>query len=160
LLEEKFKIIGGKKLAFVILTGLGIGKIKYAPGTFGSLLALPLIILIGKNSLGLFLVSIILFALAIILLKYTLHTFNNPDPPEVVIDEIIGYSIIYIFIQPTFQTIVIGFFLFRIFDILKIFPIKQCEKLPNGYGIILDDVVAGVFSAIILYLFLFLSRQK
>ena len=72
-----------------------------------------------------------------------------------VIDEVAGMAITLLFIPPTWQNIVAGFILFRFFDILKPLGIKRMEKMKNGWGIMLDDILAGIYSTIVLHLLIF-----
>ena len=76
--------------------------------------------------------------------------YNKEDPGEVVIDEVVGYLVTMAFIAPTAVNIVLGFLLFRALDILKPFPCRRLEKIHGGYGIVLDDVAAGVWANLLL----------
>ncbi len=82
---------------------------------------------------------------------------DRPDPPQVVIDELCGYMVTMLFIDPTPSLLALGFFLFRFFDIAKPFPVRKLEALPKGYGIVMDDVAAGAYSNICLHAFILLS---
>ncbi len=73
---------------------------------------------------------------------------STPDPSIIVIDEIVGMWITMLLIPKTVPAIVIGFVLFRLFDIIKPYPAKQLEHIPSGWGIMLDDVVAGIYANI------------
>ncbi len=77
---------------------------------------------------------------------------NRHDPSHVVIDEVMGMAVSIAFLPWTFATIAAGFVLFRIFDITKPFPARRSEKLPGGWGIVMDDVVAGIYANIVLRL--------
>ena len=137
-----------------ILTGFYIGKIRYAPGTFGTLLAIPIYLLILQyNALLKIIFLLMLFALSLYLLQYsyTKKFFKNIDDGSIVIDEIIGFLCFMIFFDYNFYTVILGFTLFRIFDILKPYPISLIDKkMKNPLGVLLDDIVAGVFSGVIL----------
>lgn len=77
--------------------------------------------------------------------------FHRKDASAIVIDEIAGFLWTMLFITPTLGHIVLGFLLFRFFDITKLFPASLCERrLPGGYGVVMDDVVAGIYANIIL----------
>ena len=96
----------------------------------------------------------ILFTLSLYLLQYsyTKKFFKNIDDGSIVIDEIIGFLCFMIFFDYNFYTIILGFTLFRIFDILKPYPISLIDtKMKNPLGVLLDDIVAGVFSGVILF---------
>ncbi len=136
----------------LIGTAFYIGKIKVAPGTFGSLVAIPLILFFNGKWPGIAITATITFIIGLLSANHFIKLKNTPDPPEVVIDEILGFFISYIFVTPTLKNIVIGFLIFRILDIIKPFPINICDKLPQGYGVMIDDLVAGLINAFILYL--------
>ncbi len=83
------------------------------------------------------------------------ETFWGRDPGKVVIDEITGMFITFGFIPVNFKILWIGFFIFRAFDIIKPPPIRRLEKLPGGWGIMADDVLAGVYANIVLRLLIY-----
>lgn len=130
-----------------------------APGTAGTLAAVGVVYLLSLAggavfysafTLGLILVSFIAAGRCVPILK-------REDPPEVVIDEVCGFLVCMLSITPNPLNLAIGFFLFRFFDIAKPFPIRRVEKLPGGYGIVMDDVLAGVYSNLCLQAIIFLS---
>ena len=134
-----------------------IGKFKWAPGTFASFIALflgyYLLILFG---IKLFIIIIIcIFFLGIITSEIHIKIYKKKDPKEIVIDEFTGQFISLLAIPTTtnenelFIYLLLSFLLFRFFDITKIGPIKKFEKLPGGWGIMIDDVIAGIVSFII-----------
>ena len=158
-----------KKFNLLFVTLFGIGKIKFAPGTFGSLFAI--IILFDLFHLLKISPNIILFCLTIIFL-YSLIAINNyiknndnKDPSEIVVDEFIGQSIpIFLYeishgsVKETDDAIIfyiIIFILFRFFDIVKPFPINFFDKkFKNSFGIIMDDVCAGLYVVAIIILYM------
>ena len=148
-----------EKIIKLYLTGLCIGNLKYAPGTFGTMLAIPIYILIANNNINfniIFILILTLLSIFILKLSYKKLIYRNIDDKSIVIDEIIGYLSFMIFFEPTFNNIIFGFFIFRFFDIIKPFPISIIDKnIKNSLGIILDDVVAGLFSGISLYFLLY-----
>jgi len=81
------------------------------------------------------------------------------DPPEVVIDEIVGMWFTMLFVPKTFLLSAIGFILFRIFDIIKPFPAKQSQQFKGGLGIMLDDLIAGFYSLVILHIILLIFPE-
>jgi len=81
---------------------------------------------------------------------------NSKDPSYVVIDEFAGYLVAVVFLPMNWQILVAGFVLFRFFDILKPPPIRQAEKIGGGLGIMLDDFLAGIFSNLLIRVFLLL----
>ncbi len=80
---------------------------------------------------------------------------EGSDPGKVVVDELVGQGIAILLIPKTILFYLIAFILFRIFDILKPFPVKQIESLPRGWGIMSDDVMAGIYANIILHIIIF-----
>jgi len=126
-----------------------------APGTWGSLLGLPLVLLVNRLpafGAGAFLV---LFAvLAIWSSQAALRFFPEEDPSQIVIDEVAGLLLALFLVPPSGLHLLGGFFLFRLFDILKPFPITRFEKLPGGFGIVSDDLVAGLYATVCLRLIL------
>lgn len=144
-----------KKISFIIASWFGVGFMPKASGTFGSLAALPFIYFaqLYFGFFGVLVFAIAMFALGTIaskeVLKYTTH-----DPKEIVIDEVVGQSIalLYLSINPSWQTYVLGFAFFRFFDILKPWPVGYVDKkIENEYGVMLDDVLAGLYALLGLY---------
>ncbi len=141
----------------LIATGFYIGKIKFAPGTVGTLLALPLIYIFAFKWWAVLIISLILFIVGVFASNYVIDMSDEEDPEEVIIDEIAGYFIAFLFVKPDLNTCISGFIIFRIIDILKPFPVNIFEKLPRGWGVMADDVVGGILTALILY-FLYSSQ--
>lgn len=132
-----------------IATGCYSGFAKKIPGTFGTLATVPLILLTDWMSVvGKFLVFIVLFVTGIIVSEYYEKYTGKEDPKEVVIDEIAAYYLTMIFLETTFWNVLVTFFLFRFFDITKIYPANKAEDIAGGTGIMLDDIVAAVYSII------------
>jgi phosphatidylglycerophosphatase A len=144
------------KIIIFLATGFFVGKFPFAPGTFGSLLAIPICFILSKTESYFSIIFISVFILlSIFLAGKTEKIIGEKDPGIVVIDEIAGMILTLLFIPFNFITIITGFILFRIFDILKPFPIGYIDKnLKGGAGIVLDDVVAGIFANIALRLIL------
>lgn len=146
------------KLALVLAAWFGTGLLPKAPGTFGALAALPLVLAMSylkHLSAVLFLVGFVL--LAIWASGISGRILGRDDPHEVVIDEVAGFLLTLCLLPPTGLTLSMGFVLFRFFDIAKPFPIKRLEKMRGGWGIVLDDLMAGIYAHLCLrILFLFL----
>ena len=151
------------KIGLTLLTMFGIGHIKYAPGTAASfvtcLIYYPLI-LIKINFIYLLIIFLILLIYSIILIDKLSHHFKEKDPKEIVIDEFIGQSIPLIFMSEYIISsknpllFFLAFFLFRFFDILKPFPINIIDKkMKNGLGVMLDDIIAGIYTSITILIF-------
>ncbi len=137
-----------KFLSILFSTGFYTGYIPVAPGTIGSVLGLIIASLVGllhwKIQLALFIVT---FLLSIYAIRTTLNFFGKKDPPQVVIDEILGIWITVIFFKTSLKIFLLGFIFFRIFDILKPFPVGFIDRKIGGeMGIILDDIAAGLMA--------------
>jgi phosphatidylglycerophosphatase A len=130
-----------------IVTCCYVGYLPYAPGTYASALGCILIYLFPSVFGNLFFcIGLVFFSV----LCVNLFQYDGEDPSYIVIDELAGICITMAGHKITLMNTIIGFVLFRIFDIAKPFPIKQAERLKGGYGIVTDDVVAGIFASIIL----------
>lgn len=136
--------------------GFGSGLIKPAPGTWGTLSAIPLFLaisaLISTSGVYYFLVLILTFLVGIYLCGKTATDVGVHDHGAIVWDEIVGFLITMTFFEPSLVNICLGFCLFRLFDIFKPWPIKLLDKhVHGGFGIMIDDVLAGVFAWIALF---------
>jgi phosphatidylglycerophosphatase A len=138
-----------KRPACFLGLGFGSGLAPVAPGTFGTLAAIPIYLLMQNLSLITYLVlTTIAFIVGIWICQQSADWLGKEDPSAVVWDEIVGYLITMIAAPTGWLWIVIGFVLFRIFDILKPWPISLADqKLHGGFGIMLDDVIAGIMAA-------------
>ncbi|MGA1862482.1 phosphatidylglycerophosphatase A [Deferribacter thermophilus] len=136
----------------LVATGLNVGFITVAPGTFGTLATIPLIIITLKLSIfWKFLIFITLLIVGIIASEYYEHYYDKGDPSEVVIDEIAAYYLVMIFTPYNLLNLFLSFIIFRFFDILKPYPIKNLEdNLSGGVGIMLDDIVAALYTIIVM----------
>ncbi|MBO4294876.1 MAG: phosphatidylglycerophosphatase A [Alphaproteobacteria bacterium] len=153
-----------KKIALFIATFFGAGLAKKAPGTFGSLATLPLAFLMAYffGYTGLFYAALIVFIIGVIAIYYATLGEQQKDPGKIVIDETAGQLTTFLLVVPdlyhTFNLktgiiYLLGFLLFRFFDICKMGPVKWADtKLKNAFGVMLDDVFAGIFAALILML--------
>ena len=133
-----------------------VGYIKFASGTWGSIASLLILYPFIKFTIlsfeALIIVFIILFFISNLFINYFSKFTNSNDSKHIVIDELLGIFIIlifydFIFIYNDFITLILIFFLFRIFDIIKIFPANYIDtNLKNGYGVMMDDIVAGIYT--------------
>ena len=134
----------------------GIGYIPIAPGTFGSLFAI-LVWYISINFLNIYLFYVIILVVFICSFKAInvyLRNENKDDPSEVVVDEFIGQSLPLVFLlQFNVYEVLLAFSSFRLFDILKIYPVNKVENIKGANGVIMDDVVAGIYSLIIIMIY-------
>lgn len=128
--------------------GLGSGAAKYAPGTFGTLAAIPFYFLFLFLNHELYLVvTVLTFLFGIYLCDKTSKDLEVHDHPGIVWDEFVGYWITMWMAPVGWLYVLLGFFLFRLFDIVKPWPISWVDrKVHGGLGIMLDDVVAGIFA--------------
>jgi phosphatidylglycerophosphatase A len=136
-----------------IAFGFGSGAIPKAPGTFGTLMAIPFYYLMQDLSLTTYLIitlAVILFGTWVS--DVTEKDLGVPDHSGIVIDEIAGFLVTMIAAPKGWLWIILGFILFRIFDIWKPFPIRYLDqKVSGGVGIMLDDIVAAVYAWIVLW---------
>ncbi|MDY6820040.1 MAG: phosphatidylglycerophosphatase A [Deferribacterota bacterium] len=134
-----------------------LGKSKYMPGTIGSFAAIP-IFYCFSNKILLFklLFFIFIFIIAIISSDYYEKFYNIKDPKSIIIDETCGYMLVLLFIPFTYSYLISSFILFRVFDIIKLYPIKKIESIKGGFGIVLDDIAAGCYTLAVLWLWIVL----
>lgn len=154
-----------KKLAVVISTGLGAGYSPFAPGTAGAFVGA--VLLYGWFHLAAYFgydiqlngFPFVLALLVCLLLGIWSTDIVEPewgkDPSKVVIDEVLGMWVSMAFVSITIPNLLIAFFLFRLFDIWKPWPIRKLESLPGGWGVMLDDLLAGIYANICMHLYLY-----
>jgi phosphatidylglycerophosphatase A len=162
-------------VSLAIATALGLGYLPKAPGTFGSLAGVALTALIwfrfsSKPFLDLYvhdvffivsaqwlliLVALVISGVGVLVATRTANYLAKKDPQIVVIDEVSGQLISYLGIGAgmlNWKYLLLGFILFRVFDIWKPFPARQAESLPGGLGIMADDWIAGIYAALGLWI--------
>lgn len=138
----------------VLATWFKLGNIKKAPGTFGTLGAIPLGILIGLikiNNLKFLLIMGFLF-FSIYVSDKAEVIYKEKDCQNIVIDEVLGYIVAIGFLPINLFTVIGAFILFRIFDISKIYPIDKLQELKGGIGVVADDLAAGLMANSILWI--------
>jgi phosphatidylglycerophosphatase A len=136
------------RLALLLATSLNLGYSPFAPGTVGSLGGLVLLAglrWIGRTPLEVAAI-LVLLALGIWSSRVAERHFGLEDPGPVVIDEVVGMLVSLVWLPTTWQTILAGFLLFRLFDIIKPYPANRLERLHGGVGIMADDVMAGIYA--------------
>ncbi len=140
-------------------TGFFIGTVPFASGTFGSLIGLPVCFLLSRLNFLQSVICILVFILfAIGIASAAEKILKQKDPGQIVIDEIAGLMVTFAGLPFNLKTVLAGFIIFRVFDILKPFPIRNLEKrVGGGSGIVLDDVLAGVYSNLILRLVIYFT---
>ena len=152
-----------KKFNLLFITFFSVGKIKFAPGTFASFITccLFLFLLSITDIVVIFFATLIIFFYSFIAINYSVEEFKSDDPQEIVIDEVLGQMLPLLAI-PIYETLnplpaiyycIAAFLFFRLFDIWKPFPIDYVDKnIEGSLGIILDDIIAGIYSIIIITL--------
>ena len=138
----------------ILSFGFGAGLSPIAPGTMGTLIAIPIFLVLVTFSPILYLLLIaILFFIGCWASGETAKALNVHDHPGIVIDEIVGYLITMLFVPVTWYWVILGFLLFRLFDIWKPWPVSIADKkLKGGLGIMLDDVLAALYSLLSLHI--------
>ena len=137
--------------------GFGSGLAPVAPGTAGTLAAIPVYLLLQPLALEVYLPLVVaLFVVGIPICAFTAHRLQVHDHPGIVWDEVVGYLVTMAFAPAGWLWVVAGFVLFRIFDVAKPWPIMWLDRqVHGGLGIMLDDLLAGVFAAAALQLLVF-----
>jgi len=146
-----------EKIADFLASGFYVGKVPFAPGTVGTLVAIPIMFLYWEKgltaqifiTLSVFLVG---FWASTVIVGDTDNKVEKVDPDYIVIDEIAGYMVAMLGVPFNPVYLAVAFVLFRIYDIFKPPPIKWFEKLPSGLGIMADDIVAGIYVLIIMHI--------
>ena len=137
------------RVAYILGTWFGCGYVPYAPGTAGTLGAIPLYLLLRPHGMYAVLgAALVLTVVGIWAADIVAKDSGLKDPQLVVIDEVAGVLCTLAVAPPTWAGLVVGVVLFRIFDQFKPWPARAAErKLPGGYGIVLDDIAAGAWGA-------------
>jgi len=135
------------KIALILATWFGVGLAPVASGTFGTLAAVPLVLLLNYFGewLGVF-ALVVVIVVAIWASDRTWKLLGRTDPSEVVIDEVAGFLLTTFLLPISLVNVGLGFILFRFFDIVKPWPVRQSERLKGGFGIVVDDLLAGVYA--------------
>jgi phosphatidylglycerophosphatase A len=146
--------------ATLVATFFGIGNLRPGPGTWGSAAGLLLWWAIAyqlpsaTRMPAVIALALIATLIGIPAATQVARSFGKKDPQFVVIDEVAGQLITLIAVPVTWKTFLAGFILFRAFDIVKPPPVRQLEKLPEGAGIVLDDVAAGLYALAVMQILL------
>ena len=135
-------------------TVLGSGYAPKAPGTAGSLVAVLLYYFFIPPQLFLPLFSFLFFFIGIPVSSY-MEKSEGKDAPLIVIDELVGQWIACLFLPKTLPVLITGFILFRLFDILKPYPINALQKMKDGWGVMSDDVLAGIYANVLIQIIIF-----
>jgi phosphatidylglycerophosphatase A len=138
-------------LLTLIATGLGSGYSPLAPGTAGSVVGLALYWPLQRASEPLQLsILVVVFLVGVAAASHVARRVGQEDPGLVVVDEVVGMWVSLLFLPLTAVTATFGFVLFRIMDIVKPWPARQLESLPGGWGIMADDLMAGIYANLLL----------
>jgi len=143
------------KLSFIeklLGSGFYTGYIPFASGTFGTLAALFIYLIPGFENPYVIIPAIIIFFIYGVYVGNKFENVYGKDPSECTIDEVVGTWISYLLLPKTIGIIIITFFLWRALDIFKPYPARKLEDLNGGLGIMIDDVVSGFYTLIIMHL--------
>jgi phosphatidylglycerophosphatase A len=140
-----------RRLAYLLATWFGCGRVPIAPGTAGTLGAIPLyLVLRPSGPVVVLLAAAGLTAIGVWAAGEVVRHTGKKDPQIIVIDEVVGALVTLAASAPTGASLVTGFVLFRIFDQWKPWPARSLESLRGGWGVVMDDVAAGVWGAVVL----------
>jgi len=135
-----------------LATGCYTGYSPLAPGTTGTLAAIPIYFLLAHLP-ALYYLSILLGSICIAIWASdgAEVLLQSRDCRHIVIDEMVGFMVAMFMVPPTLRNVLLGFFLFRAFDIVKPFPIRALEeRVRGGYGVVLDDIIAGIYANLVI----------
>jgi len=141
-----------KFIHYTIATGFGSGYSPLAPGTAGSLLALFIAYFAGGRWLILVTLIAVFFLLGVVSSTFVEKDSGREDPSIVVVDEMVGMWIALFLMPFSLKNYIVAFVFFRAFDILKPFPIDHSQKFSGGWGIMIDDVIAGIYALVLVFL--------
>ncbi|MBT8406872.1 MAG: phosphatidylglycerophosphatase A [Deltaproteobacteria bacterium] len=146
-------------LIVFLATGFFTGFLPIMPGTWGTFAGIPLVIISHRlTSIMQAAVTIVFVTIAVYIAGKAEILFEDRDARPIVIDEMVGFLIALLWLPLNFLTLCLGFVLFRLFDIVKPPPISTVEKrLQSGWGVVMDDVLAGIFANVTLRLLLIVA---
>ena len=137
------------RFILLLASGLGAGFSPFAPGTAGTLVAIPIELLLSPIRSPVYELTLLtFFFFSSWIAERAQNHWQKRDDQRIVIDEIMGYFLTMLWIPKTLHFISVGFLLFRLLDIVKPFPCRQLEKVRGGFGVVLDDVFAGIYANI------------
>jgi phosphatidylglycerophosphatase A len=140
-------------VAFVSVFFVGFAPV--ASGTVGSLPAVGVAFFLSQRPIIILFLAVVLFLAGTALSSRAETILGRKDPSEIVIDEFVGMLVAFLWIPMSWTSIILVFLLFRVFDILKPFPAGRCERIEGGFGVMADDVVAGIYANIVFRIILF-----
>lgn len=146
--------------ALLFSVWFGVGFLPKVPGTFATLTAVPLVLILDRIEILSRVVFLAVFViLAVLSSGVAERLLEKKDPREIVIDEVAGFLITVFLLPPSWPILLGGFTLFRFFDIVKWPLIRRLEGMRGGAGIVLDDLVAGIYANLVLRVALFLAGR-
>lgn len=145
----------GQRITLFVAEGFGFGRTRFAPGTFGSLPGLALmwgLLAVNASPLHCLALWLLCFLCGIPICRQAAVLRGKHDPGSVVWDEITAFPLLAAIAEPGWQSLLLAFVLFRIFDITKPWPVNRLERIPGGTGIMADDQAAGVWAGLVLWI--------
>lgn len=152
---------GPDRVRLLLATGFYTGYSPVLPGTCGTVIGVLLYLLLNTFTPFYYFFIFALFFLGVYLSRWAEAYFHEEDSRKIVIDEITGFLVtmgpirisftLFPFFIGDVKTLILGFVLFRFMDIIKPYPIRKLEKLKNGFGVMTDDILAGLYAFVILY---------
>lgn len=141
----------GQRLALAVATLGGVGYMPVASGTWGTLATIPLYLLImAADSLWVYGIALVLITGIAIASADVVEKLLGKDPSAVVIDETAGFLVTMLAVPLSVGSVIAGFFLFRLFDVVKVQPARALERQHGGFGIVADDLVCGLYANLVL----------
>ena len=158
MIEKKLQQIA-KSPSGLMASGFGVGLVPYIPGTVGTVLGVPVVLLVQPFSVPVQgALYLLMFVVGCKVCSDYAKELGEDDPSVIVWDEIVGYCFSLLFLPVSLVTLLAAFVLFRLFDILKPWPISVVQrKVKGGFGIMLDDVIAGIAANFSLHVLLYLN---
>jgi phosphatidylglycerophosphatase A len=151
--EIKTKQSEPNRLAYWAASVIGLGHAPLVPGTVASLVTVCAVGLVHQHipygRIGLACFLALLVPVSIVSSGHVARRGGSQDPSHIVIDEVVGQILSLLWVPISLTSLIIGFIAFRIFDILKPFPVGWSERLPGGLGIVCDDLLAGVYAGLV-----------
>lgn len=141
-----------KKISYIAATFFYMGQVPFAPGTFTSFAAALIAIILSSNIFLYVGFTLIAIYVGFAVCDDAEKQIGTKDPSAIVIDEVAGVMISFFMLPLSWPVIITAFFLFRAFDMFKIYPVNKFEELPGAKGIMWDDLIAGLYTNIIMHL--------
>ncbi len=139
-------------IACFLASGCAIGYSPIIPGTLGSLWGIPLFIVFSAYPISYFFVICMLIVLGIWAIPLCLQHTTEHDPSFIFIDEVIGFCVATLFLSFSMKHLLLAFLFFRLFDMTKCLGIRRWERLPGAWGVLADDIVAGLYANVMVRL--------